>query len=67
MSTVPLKLLHEAEGHVVSIELKNGELYRGKLVEVSAPLSGYNACLNVTKCPYTLQPTHDLPEIKLGH
>jgi len=30
---VPLKLLHEAEGHVCSIELKTGEIYRGKLVE----------------------------------
>lgn len=28
---VPVKLLHEAEGHPVTIELKNGELYRGHL------------------------------------
>lgn len=28
-----MKLLHEGEGHVVSVELKNGEIYRGMLVE----------------------------------
>ncbi|TID30747.1 hypothetical protein CANINC_000663 [Pichia inconspicua] len=31
--TVPVKLLHEAQGHIVSIELTNGMLYRGKLLE----------------------------------
>ncbi|GBG85111.1 hypothetical protein CBR_g39570 [Chara braunii] len=30
---IPVKLLHEAEGHVVTVELKSGELYRGTLVE----------------------------------
>mmetsp|Transcript_28543 Transcript_28543/g.48259 ORF Transcript_28543/g.48259 Transcript_28543/m.48259 type:complete len:112 (+) Transcript_28543:170-505(+) len=30
---VPIKLLHEAEGHVVTVELKNGETYRGLLDE----------------------------------
>ena len=30
---VPVKLLHEAENHVITIELKNGELYRGTLHE----------------------------------
>lgn len=30
---VPIKLLHEAEGHTVTIELKTGEIYRGFLVE----------------------------------
>lgn len=28
---VPIKLMHEAEGHVVTVELKSGELYRGEL------------------------------------
>lgn len=31
-SSVPVKLLHEAEGHDVTIELKSGELYRGRLL-----------------------------------
>jgi small nuclear ribonucleoprotein (snRNP)-like protein len=28
---VPLRLLHEAEGHAVTVELKSGDLYRGHL------------------------------------
>ena len=28
---VPLTLLYEGEGHVVTIELKNGGVYRGRL------------------------------------
>jgi len=31
---VPIKLLHEAIGHAVVIEMKNGELYRGHLDQV---------------------------------
>lgn len=30
---IPVKLLHEAEGHTVTIELKTGQLYRGRLDE----------------------------------
>jgi len=30
---VPITLLHEGEGHVVTVELKNGETYRGLLTE----------------------------------
>jgi len=30
---IPIKVLHDAEGHTVTIELKNGEVYRGKLDE----------------------------------
>ncbi|KAG9411835.1 Small nuclear ribonucleoprotein Sm D3 [Aphanomyces cochlioides] len=30
---VPLSLLHEGEGHSITLELKNGEIYRGHLVE----------------------------------
>lgn len=31
---IPLKLLHEAHGHVVTVELKNGEVYRGEMRDV---------------------------------
>ncbi|AWU75701.1 uncharacterized protein C5L36_0B09420 [Pichia kudriavzevii] len=31
--TLPIKLLHEAHGHIVTIELTNGVSYRGKLLE----------------------------------
>mmetsp|Transcript_3659 Transcript_3659/g.4988 ORF Transcript_3659/g.4988 Transcript_3659/m.4988 type:complete len:114 (-) Transcript_3659:189-530(-) len=30
---VPIKLLHESEGHIVTVELKNGEVYRGLMVD----------------------------------
>ncbi|KAJ3444079.1 small nuclear ribonucleoprotein sm d3 [Anaeramoeba flamelloides] len=30
---IPLKLLHESEGFVVTVELKNNEIYRGHLVQ----------------------------------
>ncbi|CAM6082833.1 unnamed protein product [Calypogeia fissa] len=30
---IPVKLLHEAEGHIVTVELKSGEHYRGSLIE----------------------------------
>ncbi|KAK6751702.1 hypothetical protein RB195_003239 [Necator americanus] len=30
---VPIKILHEAEGHVVTLETVTGEVYRGKLLE----------------------------------
>lgn len=30
---IPVKLLHESEGHVITIELKTGETYRGELHE----------------------------------
>lgn len=31
---VPIKLLHEVENHVISVELKTGELFRGYLINV---------------------------------
>ncbi|KAG8076430.1 hypothetical protein GUJ93_ZPchr0006g41368 [Zizania palustris] len=30
---IPVKLLHEAAGHVVTVELKTGEVYRGSMLE----------------------------------
>ncbi|KAI8842131.1 hypothetical protein BC829DRAFT_347324, partial [Chytridium lagenaria] len=30
---VPIKLLHEAMGHIITLELKSGMIYRGKLLE----------------------------------
>mmetsp|Transcript_5750 Transcript_5750/g.14712 ORF Transcript_5750/g.14712 Transcript_5750/m.14712 type:complete len:131 (-) Transcript_5750:289-681(-) len=30
---VPIRILHEAEGHTVTIELKSGDVFRGKLDE----------------------------------
>jgi small nuclear ribonucleoprotein D3 len=41
MSTIgiPIKLLHESQGHIVTVELTNGQVYRGKLVEGTLPQS----------------------------
>lgn len=30
---IPIKLLHEAEGHIITLETIVGEVYRGKLLE----------------------------------
>lgn len=30
---IPIKLMHEAEGHVITVELKSGEMYRGELFD----------------------------------
>jgi small nuclear ribonucleoprotein D3 len=30
---VPIKLLHEAEGHTITVELINGEMYRGVMMD----------------------------------
>ncbi|BHF60464.1 Small nuclear ribonucleoprotein Sm D3 [Sparganum proliferum] len=30
---VPIKVLHDAEGHVITLETINGEIFRGKLIE----------------------------------
>ena len=36
---VPVKLLHESLGHVITVELKTGQLYRGKLAEGASPFT----------------------------
>jgi hypothetical protein len=33
---VPVKLLHEAVGHIVTVETKGGQMYRGKLLDGQA-------------------------------
>ena len=33
---IPIKVLHDAEGHTVTVELKTGEVFRGKLDEAEA-------------------------------
>ena len=31
---IPVKLLHEVKNHVVTIEIKRGDVYRGHLIDV---------------------------------
>lgn len=45
---VPIKILHEAEGHVVTLETSTGEVYRGKLVEAEDNMNCQMASINVT-------------------
>ncbi|KAF2635271.1 Sm-like ribonucleoprotein [Massarina eburnea CBS 473.64] len=30
---IPIKLLNEAAGHIITLEISSGEVYRGKLIE----------------------------------
>lgn len=46
---VPIKVLHEAEGHIVTCETINGEVYRGKLLEAEDNMNCQMA--NIT-CTY---------------
>jgi len=45
---VPIKILHEAEGHIVTCETNSGEVYRGKLVEAEDNMNCQFASVNVT-------------------
>ena len=44
---VPIKLLHEAENHVVTVELKTGELFRGYLMEAEVPYKVNQDTMNI--------------------
>jgi hypothetical protein len=44
---VPVKLLHESLGHIITVELKTGQLYRGKLAE-GATFSAFISSLKLT-------------------
>ena len=45
---VPIKVLHEAEGHIVTCETSNGEVYRGKLIEAEDNMNCQMASITVT-------------------
>lgn len=45
---VPIKLLHEAENHVVTVELKTGELFRGYLMEAEDTMNIRLDDVNIT-------------------
>jgi len=45
---VPIKVLHEAEGHVVTVETTTGEIYRGKLVEAEDNMNSQMQSVTVT-------------------
>ncbi|GFT13806.1 small nuclear ribonucleoprotein Sm D3 [Nephila pilipes] len=45
---VPVKVLHEAEGHIVTLETTTGEVYRGKLVEAEDNMNCQMSGITVT-------------------
>jgi len=45
---VPLKVLHEAEGHIITVETTTGEVYRGKLIEAEDNMNSQMASVTVT-------------------
>ncbi|GAA5945725.1 hypothetical protein JCM3775_005894 [Rhodotorula graminis] len=44
----PIRLLHESLGHVITLELKTGQVYRGKLYDAEDSLS-----VSLTNCTVT--------------
>ena len=46
---VPVKVLHEAEGHIITCETCTGEVYRGKLIEAE---DNMNSMLNDVTVTY---------------
>lgn len=45
---VPIKVLHEAEGHIVTLETNTGEVYRGKLIEAEDNMNCQMQNISVT-------------------
>jgi small nuclear ribonucleoprotein D3 len=47
---IPIKVLHDAEGHTVTVELRNGEVFRGKLDEAED-----NMNVHLSNCTKTMK------------
>jgi len=45
---VPIKVLHEAEGHIVTLETTTGEVFRGKLLEAEDNMNCQMTQVHVT-------------------
>ena len=45
---IPIKLIHEAEGHIVTLETTTGEIYRGKLLEAEDNMNCQLTSVTVT-------------------
>lgn len=45
---IPIKILHEAEGHIITVETNEGEVYRGKLVEAEDNMNSQLIQVSVT-------------------
>eukprot|EP01064_Diplonema_japonicum_P029996 TRINITY_DN4978_c4_g1_i1.p1 TRINITY_DN4978_c4_g1~~TRINITY_DN4978_c4_g1_i1.p1 ORF type:complete len:120 (+),score=27.67 TRINITY_DN4978_c4_g1_i1:51-362(+) len=47
--SIPIRLLHEAEGHTVTVEMLTGELYRGFLTDAEDNMNIKLSSLTMTK------------------
>ena len=47
--SIPIRLLQEAEGHVVTVEMLTGELYRGNLTDAEDNMNVKLSSLTMTK------------------
>merc|ERR1711990_703146 len=45
---IPIKLLHEAEGHTITCEAKTGEVFRGQLLEAEDNMNCYIGSVTTT-------------------
>lgn len=67
---VPIKLLHEGEGHGVTVEMKNGEIYRGHLDEaedtMNCFMTGGEATFMHLKRPYKVVSSVSVPHAVPG-
>ena len=45
---VPIKLLHESQGHIVTVELLTGQTFRGKLVDAEDSMNCHLQSVEVT-------------------
>mmetsp|Transcript_8485 Transcript_8485/g.12522 ORF Transcript_8485/g.12522 Transcript_8485/m.12522 type:complete len:159 (+) Transcript_8485:40-516(+) len=45
---IPIMLLHEAEGHIVTLETKSGEVYRGTLIDAEDNMNVQMADVELT-------------------
>lgn len=46
---IPIKILHASVHHIVTVELKNGELFRGKLEEAEDNMNIHLSTITVTR------------------
>lgn len=53
---IPIKLLNEAQGHIVTLEIDSGTTYRGKLIE-GAPSPAHPPLTSLLPYPKTLWPS----------
>lgn len=62
LTGIPIALLHESEGHTVTVELKNGNLYRGHLLQAE---DNMNCLLEGVSCTAKTGKSTNLEQVYL--